>query len=109
MQARAWGEGRGGPGGLIDFIKHGAISGKIAKDVFALMFEDEETGDPAEIVDKRGLTQVTDAGAIEKVVGAIIAANPKQVEQVKEKPKTVGRFVGQVMKGKRTRRRRTRF
>ena len=98
MQAQAWGEGRGGPGGLIDLIKDGAISGKIAKDVFTLMFEGEEAGDPAEIVDKRGLKQVTDTGAIEKVVDAIIAANPKQVEQVREKPKTMGWFVGQVMK-----------
>lgn len=85
-------------GKLIDLIKDGTISGKIAKDVFALMFEGEEASDPAEIVDKRGLKQVTDTGAIEKVVDAIIAANPKQVEQVKEKPKTMGWFVGQVMK-----------
>ncbi len=85
-------------GSLIDLIKDGTISGKIAKDVFALMFDGEETGDPAEIVEKRGLKQVTDTGAIEKIVGDIIAANPKQVEQVKEKPKTMGWFVGQVMK-----------
>ena len=85
-------------GKLIDLIKDGTISGKIAKDVFSLMFEGEEPGDPAEIVDKRGLKQVTDTGAIEKVVDAIIAANPKQVEQVREKPKTMGWFVGQVMK-----------
>ncbi|MEM9494781.1 MAG: Asp-tRNA(Asn)/Glu-tRNA(Gln) amidotransferase subunit GatB [Pseudomonadota bacterium] len=85
-------------GGLIDLITDKTISGKIAKDVFALMFEGEETGDPADIVEKRGLKQVTDTGAIEKVVDAIIAANPKQVEQVKEKPKTMGWFVGQVMK-----------
>lgn len=85
-------------GSLIDLIKDGTISGKIAKDVFALMFEGEETGDPADIVEKRGLKQVTDTGAIEKIVDEIIAANPKQVEQVKEKPKTMGWFVGQVMK-----------
>ena len=85
-------------GKLIDLIKDGTISGKIAKDVFALMFEGEETGDPGEIVDKRGLKQVTDTGAIEKIIDEIIAANPKQVEQVKEKPKTFGWFVGQVMK-----------
>jgi len=85
-------------GKLIDLIKDGTISGKIAKDVFALMFEGAEAGDPAEIVDKRGLKQVTDAGAIEKIVDEIIAANPDQVEQVKEKPKTFGWFVGQVMK-----------
>lgn len=85
-------------GKLIDLIKDQTISGKIAKDVFALMFEGEETGDPADIVEKRGLKQVTDTGAIEKVIDDIIAANPKQVEQVKEKPKTMGWFVGQVMK-----------
>ncbi len=85
-------------GSLIDLIKDGTISGKIAKDVFALIFEGEETGDPADIVESRGLKQVTDTGAIEKIVDEIIAANPKQVEQVKEKPKTMGWFVGQVMK-----------
>ena len=85
-------------GALIDLIKDGTISGKIAKDVFALIFEGEENGDPSEIVEKRGLKQVTDTGAIEKIVDEIIAANPKQVEQVKEKPKTMGWFVGQVMK-----------
>ena len=85
-------------GSLIDLIRDGTISGKIAKTVFELIFEGEETGDPAEIVEKRGLKQVTDTGAIEKVIDEIIAANPKQVEQVKEKPKTMGWFVGQVMK-----------
>ena len=85
-------------GKLIDLISDSTISGKIAKDVFALMFAGEETGDPGDIVEKRGLKQVTDTGAIEKVIDEIIAANPKQVEQVKEKPKTMGWFVGQVMK-----------
>ena len=64
----------------------------------ALMFEREESGDPAEIVERRGLKQVTDTGAIEKIVDEIIAANPEQVAQVREKPKTMGWFVGQVMK-----------
>lgn len=85
-------------GKLIDLISDGTISGKIAKDVFALMFDGEEAGDPAEIVEKRGLKQVTDTGAIEKIIDEIIAANPDQVAQVKEKPKTFGWFVGQVMK-----------
>ena len=85
-------------GGLIDLITDKTISGKIAKDVFALMFEGAETGSPAEIVEKRGLKQVTDTGAIEKVIDEIIANNPDQVAQVKEKPKTFGWFVGQVMK-----------
>mgnify|MGYP002842598764 CR=1 FL=1 len=85
-------------GELIGLIKDNTISGKIAKDVFALMFDGEESGSPKEIVEKRGLKQVTDTGAIEKIVDDIMAANPKQVEQVKEKPKTMGWFVGQVMK-----------
>jgi aspartyl-tRNA(Asn)/glutamyl-tRNA(Gln) amidotransferase subunit B len=57
-----------------------------------------EGGDPAEIVEKRGLEQVTDTGAIEKAVDAIVAANPDKVEQVKTKPAMLGWFVGQVMK-----------
>ena len=85
-------------GSLIDLIKDKTISGKIAKDVFALIFDGEESGDPSDIVEKRGLKQVTDTGAIEKIVDDIIAANPDQVAQVKEKPKTMGWFVGQVMK-----------
>ncbi|GAB4518350.1 MAG: Asp-tRNA(Asn)/Glu-tRNA(Gln) amidotransferase subunit GatB [Amphiplicatus sp.] len=83
-------------GALIDLIADGVISGRIAKDVFAVMFETGE--DPVEIVEARGLKQVTDTGAIEKVVDEIIAANPAQVEQVRLKPKTFGWFVGQVMK-----------
>jgi aspartyl-tRNA(Asn)/glutamyl-tRNA(Gln) amidotransferase subunit B len=83
-------------GGLIDLISKDVISGRIAKDVFEIMLE---TGDaPEKIVEERGLTQVTDTGAIEKVVDEIIAANPAQVEQLKTKPKTIGWFVGQVMK-----------
>ena len=83
-------------GELIDLIKDGTISGRIAKDVFEIMFETRQN--PGAIVEERGLKQVTDTGAIEKVVDEIIAANPKQVEQLKEKPKTFGWFVGQVMK-----------
>ncbi len=83
-------------GKLIDLIADGTISGRIAKDVFAGMLE--TGGDPAAIVAEKGLKQVTDAGAIEKAVDAIIEANPKQAEEVKTKPKTFGWFVGQVMK-----------
>jgi len=83
-------------GDLVDLIKDGTISGKIAKDVFEIVWT--EGGDPAEIVEARGLKQVTDTGAIEKVVDELIAANPEQAAQVKEKPKTMGWFVGQVMK-----------
>jgi aspartyl-tRNA(Asn)/glutamyl-tRNA(Gln) amidotransferase subunit B len=69
----------------VDLIKDGTISGKIAKDVFEIVWE--EGGDPAEIVEARGLKQVTDTGAIEKVIDELIAANPDQAAQVKDKPK----------------------
>ena len=82
--------------GLVGLIKDGTISGKIGKDVFEIIWS--EGGDPAEIVESRGLKQVTDTGAIEKVVDDLIAANPEQAAQVKEKPKAMGWFVGQVMK-----------
>ena len=83
-------------GHLIDLISDRTISGKIAKQVFVIMVE---TGDdPADIVEREGLKQVTDTGAIEAIVDEVIAANPDQVEQVREKPKTMGWFVGQVMK-----------
>jgi aspartyl-tRNA(Asn)/glutamyl-tRNA(Gln) amidotransferase subunit B len=83
-------------GGIVDLIKAGTISGKIAKDVFDIVFV--EGGDPRAIVEARGLTQVTDLGAIEQAVDAVIAANPDKVEQVKAKPSMLGWFVGQVMK-----------
>ncbi|WOI52737.1 Asp-tRNA(Asn)/Glu-tRNA(Gln) amidotransferase subunit GatB [Parvularcula sp. LCG005] len=83
-------------GGLIDLISDKTISGKIAKQVFEIMLE--EGGMPGDIVEQRGLKQVTDTGAIEAAVDAVIAANPDQVAKVKDKPKTMGWFVGQVMK-----------
>jgi aspartyl-tRNA(Asn)/glutamyl-tRNA(Gln) amidotransferase subunit B len=83
-------------GGIIDLIAAGDISGKIAKDLFEIVWT--EGGAPAEIVAARGMKQVTDLGAIEKVVDEIIAANPEQVEKVKAKPTLVGWFVGQAMK-----------
>ena len=83
-------------GGLVDLIKDGTISGKIAKDVFEIVWS--EGGDPASIVEERGLKQVTDTGAIEAVIDELIAGNPGQAAQVKEKPKAMGWFVGQVMK-----------
>ncbi|ADM08547.1 aspartyl/glutamyl-tRNA amidotransferase subunit B [Parvularcula bermudensis HTCC2503] len=83
-------------GELIDLIQDGTISGKIAKQVFEIMLD--EGGAPRAIVDERGLKQVTDTGAIEAAVDKVIAENPAQVEKVKEKPKTLGWFVGQVMK-----------
>ncbi len=83
-------------GELIDLISDGTISGKIAKDVFARMIDGE--GAPGAIVEKHGLKQVTDTGAIEAIVDKIIAENPEQAASVKEKPKAMGWFVGQVMK-----------
>ncbi len=83
-------------GGIIDLIGAGTISGKIAKDLFEIVFS--EGGDPARIVETRGMRQVTDTGAIEKVVDAIIAANPEKLLQAREKPTLLGWFVGQVMK-----------
>ncbi|WP_295556647.1 Asp-tRNA(Asn)/Glu-tRNA(Gln) amidotransferase subunit GatB [uncultured Hyphomicrobium sp.] len=83
-------------GGLVDLIANGTISGKIAKDLFEILWT--EGGDPAEIVEARGMKQVTDTGAIEKAVDEIIAANPDKVEQAKAKPSMIGWFVGQVMK-----------
>ena len=83
-------------GGLIDLIKSGDISGKIAKDVFEIMWN--EGGEPAEIVESRGMKQVTDMGAIEAIVDEVIASNPDQVEKAQKNPKLAGWFVGQVMK-----------
>jgi len=83
-------------GGIVDLISEGVISGKIAKDVFEIVWT--EGGDPADIVEKRGLKQVTDTGAIEAAVDDVISANPGQVEKAKEKPALAGWFVGQVMK-----------
>ncbi len=82
--------------GIIKLIKAGDISGKIAKDVFEIVYT--EGGDPAEIVEAKGLKQVTDTGAIEKAVDDVIAANPAQVEKAQQNPKLAGWFVGQVMK-----------
>ena len=83
-------------GGIIDLISKGEISGKIAKDVFEIVYS--EGGEPAQIVESRGLKQVTDTGAIEAAVDQVIANNPAQVEKAKANPKLAGWFVGQVMK-----------
>jgi len=84
-------------GGLIDLISDNTISGKIAKDVFAEMFE---TGkDASAIVEEKGLKQVTDTGAIEAIIDEVIAENPDNVEAYRGgKDKLFGFFVGQVMK-----------
>jgi aspartyl-tRNA(Asn)/glutamyl-tRNA(Gln) amidotransferase subunit B len=83
-------------GTVLDLISEGTISGKIAKDVFEVVWT--EGGDPRTIVEQRGMKQVTDLAAIEKVVDEIIAKNPDKVEQAKAKPALIGWFVGQVMK-----------
>ena len=81
---------------IVDLIGEGTISGKIAKDLFEIVWQ--EGGDPRALVEARGMKQVTDLGAIEKVVDDIIAANPDKVAQAKAKPQMIGWFVGQVMK-----------
>ncbi|MEO9873950.1 MAG: Asp-tRNA(Asn)/Glu-tRNA(Gln) amidotransferase subunit GatB [Anderseniella sp.] len=84
-------------GAIVDMISDKTISGKIAKDVFEIAWT--ETGvDPKQVVEERGLKQVTDTGAIEAAVDEVIAANPDKVAAVAEKPAMVGWFVGQVMK-----------
>jgi aspartyl-tRNA(Asn)/glutamyl-tRNA(Gln) amidotransferase subunit B len=83
-------------GQIVGLITKGDISGKIAKDLFEIVYT--EGGDPEEIVESRGMTQVTDTGAIEAAVDAVIAGNPAQVEKAKANPKLAGWFVGQVMK-----------
>jgi aspartyl-tRNA(Asn)/glutamyl-tRNA(Gln) amidotransferase subunit B len=83
-------------GGLIDLVASQEISGKIAKDVFEILWT--EGGIPATIVAERGLRQVTDTGAIEAAVAEVIAANPEKAAQAREKPSMAGWFVGQVMK-----------
>ncbi len=83
-------------GAILDLVAEGTISGKIAKDLFEIVWT--EGGEPRELVETRGLKQVTDVGAIEKIVDEIVAANPDKAAQAKEKPAVIGWFVGQVMK-----------
>jgi aspartyl-tRNA(Asn)/glutamyl-tRNA(Gln) amidotransferase subunit B len=81
---------------ILDLIAAGTISGKIAKDLFEICWS--EGGDPHAIVEARGMRQVTDPSAIERVVDEIIANNLDKAQQVKAKPALAGWFVGQVMK-----------
>ncbi len=81
---------------ILDLLADGTISGKIAKDVFEIVWT--EGGDPRAIVEERGLKQVTDVAAIEKIVDDILAGNPDKVADAKANPKAIGWFVGQVMK-----------
>ena len=85
-------------GGVLDLIAKGEISGKMAKDLFELLWTSERGADPADVAAKHGMKQVTDTGAIEAAVDEVIAANPAQVEKAKANPKLAGWFVGQVLK-----------
>ena len=84
-------------GALLRKINEGEISGKMAKDIFAKMYETGQS--PEEIIEREGLRQISDTGALEKIVDEVIAASPKQLEQYKSgKTTVIGYFVGQVMK-----------
>ena len=83
-------------GAILDLIADGTISGKIAKDVFEIVWT--EGGDPRAIVEQHGLKQLTDLSAIEKIVDDIVGKNPDKVADAKANPKAIGWFVGQVMK-----------
>ena len=83
-------------GGILDLISAEEISGKIAKELFEIVWT--EGGDPSEIVERRGMKQVTDLSAIESVVDEVVASSPDQGERLEANPKVLGWFVGQVMK-----------
>jgi aspartyl-tRNA(Asn)/glutamyl-tRNA(Gln) amidotransferase subunit B len=83
-------------GAILDLLAEGTISGKIAKEVFEIVWN--EGGDPREIVERRNLKQVTDLDALERLVDDIVARNPDKVADAKANPKAIGWFVGQVMK-----------
>jgi aspartyl-tRNA(Asn)/glutamyl-tRNA(Gln) amidotransferase subunit B len=83
-------------GAVLDMMGEGTISGKIAKDLFEIVWA--EGGDPRQIVEARGMKQVTDVGAIETILDDIIAKNPDKVADAKSNPKAIGWFVGQAMK-----------
>jgi aspartyl-tRNA(Asn)/glutamyl-tRNA(Gln) amidotransferase subunit B len=83
-------------GAILDLIGERTISGKIAKDLFEIVWN--EGGDPRALVESRGMKQVTDLGALEKTIDEIIANNAGKVADAKTNPKAIGWFVGQVMK-----------
>ena len=85
-------------GGILDLMAKGDISGKMAKDLFEILWTEEKGADPAAVAAARGMQQVTDTGAIEAAVDEVIAANPAQVEKARANPKLAGWFVGQVLK-----------
>ena len=81
---------------ILQMVAQQVISGKVAKDVLTIAWT--EGGDPRDIVEQRGLKQVSDVGALEKIVDEILANNPDKVADAKANPKAIGWFVGQVMK-----------
>ncbi len=83
-------------GGLLDLLGSGEITGKMAKDLFEILWTDG--GDPVEIAAARGMKAVTDTGAIEAALDALMAANPGQVEKARVNAKLAGWFTGQVLK-----------
>jgi len=83
-------------GQILDLLAKDEISGKIGKELFEIVWT--EGGNPSEIVEARGMRQVTDTGAIEAAVDEVIAANPDKVAAAQEKPSMAGWFVGQVIK-----------
>jgi aspartyl-tRNA(Asn)/glutamyl-tRNA(Gln) amidotransferase subunit B len=85
-------------GGVLDMIGSGQISGKMAKDLFELLWSSDRGADPAAVAAREGMQQVTDMGAIEAALDALIAANPDQVEKAKVNAKLAGWFTGQVLK-----------
>ncbi|WP_413876219.1 Asp-tRNA(Asn)/Glu-tRNA(Gln) amidotransferase subunit GatB [Albidovulum sp.] len=85
-------------GGVLDLIASGEISGKMAKDLFELLWTTEQGATPADVAASHGMKQVTDTGAIEAALDDLIAANPEQVEKAKVNAKLAGWFTGQVLK-----------
>ncbi len=83
-------------GSILAMLEGGDISGKIAKSLFDIIWS--EGGDPVEVVEQRGMRQVTDAGVIEAAVDKVIAEHPEQFEKARQNPRVAGFFVGQVMK-----------
>jgi aspartyl-tRNA(Asn)/glutamyl-tRNA(Gln) amidotransferase subunit B len=81
---------------IVQMVAQDVISGKVAKDVLTIVWT--EGGDPREVVERRGLRQVSDVAALEKIVNEIVAKNPDKVADAKANPKAIGWFVGQVMK-----------
>ena len=83
-------------GSILDLLGTGEISGKIAKSLFDMVWN--EGGDPVALVEQRGLKQVTDVSAIESAVDRVISEHPEQADKARSNPRVAGFFVGQVMK-----------